>query len=567
MIQSLSLTNIALIEKLDISFYNGMHVLTGETGAGKSIVVDAVNLILGGRADKDLIRTGTEKATAEAVFDVPENAEIQALMEREQIEYDGRTVIIYREISRNGKNICRVCGVMTALSFLKELAAYLMDIHGQHDHRFLLDPGMHLSYLDRMGGADHRALMQETAAACEAFLKNHRAYARLVKQNEYKEQRMSLLESELEALHQAKMKPGDEQRLTEECAALRVSGKAARAFRSAYAELAEGETEASALGKVKEALNALRTQGASEAAEQLAARCETLYYELEEFAFDLNRALEQAGDDPGRLEQAERRLDMIKRLLRRYGSEEGALAAEESLEEEYRDLTGLEDRLEEMAAEHKRLLSEYRKAARNLSASRRELARTFSSKMRGELAELGMGNTQFEAVFAANEQKKPQMPREIGDDQMEFMISPNPGEPMKPLARIASGGELSRLMLALKTLEADHTGLDAMVFDEIDTGISGRMAQVVAEKMVRIAESCQVICVTHLPQIAAAADHEYLVQKHVNGDRTQTTVTELDPAGRREEVARMISGAEGVTEATRNYAERLLSEARQKRGN
>ena len=566
MIQSLSITNIALIEKLNIRFHGGLHVLSGETGAGKSIVVDAVNLILGGRAEKDLIRTGTDKATAEAEFDVPEQKKVAELLERESIEYDGRTVTVYREISRTGKNVCRVCGVMIPLSFLRELAPCLMDIHGQHDHRFLLDPAMHLSYLDRMGGPEHQRLLADTREACRSFLANHRTYARMVKKNENRENRMSLLEAELETLRKAKPRAGEAEELTLECQRLRASEKSAAALRTAYESLAEGQEEISAMGRARDAMNALLTLHAEDPdLEALAERSKTLYYEMEELAFDLHRELEKRGNEEGRLEQAEHRLDLLKRLIRRYGSEEEALRAEKTLEAEYAEWCALEDQIGKTAAEHKRLLSVYRKAARALSASRMELAGTFEAQMSRELSELGMGSTRFEASFAEIEGRKPQMPRETGDDEMEFLISPNPGEPLKPLARIASGGELSRLMLALKTIEAGRAGLDAMVFDEIDTGISGRMAQVVAEKLIAISRYCQVICVTHLPQIAAAAEHEYLVQKQVSGERTRTTVTELDREGRREEVARMISGAEGITEASRDYAEKMIAAAERQR--
>jgi DNA repair protein RecN (Recombination protein N) len=233
----------------------------------------------------------------------------------------------------------------------------------------------------------------------------------------------------------------------------------------------------------------------------------------------------------------------------------------EKLENEYEELSGLEDRINEMAREHKQLLARYREAAKELTSTRKKLAKQLEEKMTRELKDLGMENTRFEVMFKPNESGRPTMPTPIGDDRIEFMISPNPGEPLKPLAKIASGGELSRLMLAIKTLEAAHTGVESMVFDEIDTGISGRMAQVVAEKMIAISGNHQVICVTHLPQIAAAADYQYLVRKAVTGERTNTFVAELDEEGRKEEVARMISGADGITDDTLQYASGMLKAA------
>ena len=562
MIQSLTIHHIALIEELRLTFHQGLHVLSGETGAGKSIVVDAVNLILGGRADKDLIRTGTDKATVEAEFDVPSQSETAALLQREGIDFDGRTVTVYREIARNGRNICRVCGVLMPVAFLKELAPLLMDIHGQHDHTFLLNPDMHLSFLDRMGNEAHQALMRQTAGDCAAFLANHREYAKLVRRNENRQQRLTQLESELRQLRQAKLKPGEEEKLAEEAERLRNAGRIADQLRAAYEALNTGENDISPLSKTREAETAVR-QLVPFGGEfgKLLERCESLYYEMEELSYDLYHAMEKAQNDPHRLELVEQRLELIRQLTWQYGSVEEAIQAEKRLELEYEELCGLEDRMEEMAAEHKQLLAAYRKTARALTEARKQLAADFEKRMSLELSELGMGSTQFQVQFAQRD-GKPKMPQPTGDDQVEFLISPNPGEPLKPMARIASGGELSRLMLAMKRMEADKSGVQSMVFDEIDTGISGRIAQVVAEKMISISRNCQVICVTHLPQIAAAADYEYLVQKQVIGDRTVTSVTELDERGRIGEVARMISGAGGLTEAAEDYARRMLADSR-----
>ena len=566
MIQSLSITNIALIERLELSFHPGLNVLSGETGAGKSIVVDAVNLVLGGRADRDLIRTGAEKAAAEAEFDVPGSRKVTELLAREEIEFDGRTVVLRREISRSGKNLCRVCGVTVSLAFLRELAPLLLDIHGQHDHRFLLDPEMHLSFLDRLGDAEHRALQAAAAERCARFLENHRAYVRLLRRNEQRPARAAELEEALKVLRKVKPRPGEEKTLPEEIDRLRGAVRAAEALQQAYSLLSTGVEEPSALDRVRLASEALRTlpeeredpDDPDKTRLTLAGRCETLFYEMQELSYDVVRTLERVQLDPERLQKAEKRLERINGLLLRYGSLEEALRAEERMEEEAAGLAGLEQEIQSMAAEHKALLADYRKAARELTESRLRLAKDLEESMGRELAQLGMGETRFAVAFAEPEKGKPRMPREIGDDRAEFLISPNPGEPLKPLARIASGGELSRLMLAFKTLESARGGLEAMVFDEIDTGISGRTAQAVAEKMVRIARACQVICVTHLPQIAAAADHAYLVRKQAQGDRTVTTVLELDEAGRTAEVARMISGAEGISEASERYAREML---------
>ena len=324
-------------------------------------------------------------------------------------------------------------------------------------------------------------------------------------------------------------------------------------------DLSLNENGSSTLEKIRHAsvsLSSLKGYGEKNG---LAERCESAYYELEEIVYELHRMLEENEHDPLKLEKAEERLDLIRRLERKYGeSVEAVLQEQRRMEAEYEQLGCLDDDLRDTAHEHKRLLASYRQESGALSAARKELAARFEVQMMDQLKDLGMEKTRFQAVFAETQNEKKTMPQPGGDDRIEFMISPNPGEPMKPLARIASGGELSRLMLAMKTLETEGNGVDCMVFDEIDTGISGRMAQVVAEKMGSISRRKQVICVTHLPQIAAAADYQYFVSKTVEKGRTQTAVRELDREGRIREVARMISGAKGSDEQAETYARSMI---------
>ncbi len=567
MIQSLEIHHIALIDHLKIDFHRGMQVLSGETGAGKSIVVDAVNLALGGRADRNLIRSGCEKASVEAVFDVPGSETVQAILEREGVEYDGCTVPVFREISVSGRNICRICGVILPVTVLRELSSCLMDIHGQHEHQFLMESDRHLSFLDRMGDEGYQQTLAKTAADCETFMAVHRQYARLRKEQTRKEQRIVIVEESLKELHGAALKKGEEESLQEECLRLRNSEKILSVLRSARESLTLGETEKSSLEKIRDAgtaLSSLKEMGKEIAS--LADRCESAYYELEEIGYELHRMMEDSDGDPERLDRAESRLDLIRKLERKYGSTiEEVLIRQRELEQEYVTLCSLDDRISEVAAEHKRLLAVYRSSARELTDRRIKLAREFEKKMSSELRDLGMEKTEFRVVFAPKEADKHPMPKPTGDDELEFMISPNPGEPLKPLARIASGGELSRLMLAIKSLEADNSGVNCMVFDEIDTGISGRMAQVVAEKMVHIARNRQVICVSHLSQIVAAADYQYLVAKEVREGRTYTGVRELSRKERVEVLAHMISGADGSGENALDYAETLLKASEERK--
>lgn len=568
MLLTLSMRNVALIESLTLEFQRGLHVMTGETGAGKSIVVDAVNLVLGGRADRELIRTGTEKAWVEAAFDISDCAKAQELLASQSLEAEGGTVTLYREITRSGRNLCRVCGVTMPVAFLRELAALLMDVHGQHEHRFLMEPKYHMQFLDAFGGAEHQAILAQTAQAYQAFITNHRAYARLVKENERKNRRLEELRADLAVMKKAHLKPGEEESLTQERDRLRHGEKIRLALSAAESALSAGSEEGggvvSAWRGATQALHGIA--GLAPEYQAIEERMEILGYEIEEVAYDLSRLRDANDFDPQRAETVESRLDLIRRLERRFGPTlEDVLTAQKSMQEEYEHLNGLEDQVERMGAEHKRLLAAYRQCARTLTQRRTELARSFEAAMMEQLKDLGMEKTVFQVAFAPRPQRQP-MPQSDGDDVIEFMISPNPGEPLKPLSKIASGGELSRLMLAVKSLEAAQGGVGTMVFDEIDTGISGRMAQVVAEKMAAIAARRQVLCVTHLPQIAAMADHQLLVEKHQEADRTHTTVRLLDHEGRVAELARMIGGAGDSDESARQHAERMLMEAKRAAG-
>lgn len=567
MILSMRMHNIALIEDLTLEFSEGLHVLSGETGAGKSIIVDAVNLVLGGRADRELIRTGTEKAWVEAVFEVVDNHQVEALLAEQSIELESGVVTLYREISRSGRNLCRVCGVVMPVSVLREVAALLMDVHGQHEAQFLMDPRYHLRFLDESGDEAHHELMHQVEDAYQAFIRNHRRYAKLVRENEQKQYRMETLKKALEELKKARLKAGEEESLTGEKERFRHAEKIAAAVQTAYGAISASDEGTSTLVKLKGAVMALQgLSGLGEKYQSLAKRCESAYYELEEIGYELADVMESSEFDPQRAEQVEARLDLIRRMERKYGETIPAVLENQAqMQEEYDNFADMDQQVAAVGQEHKRLLAAYRTLARQLTASRHTLATVFEKRMMEQLADLGMGKTVFQASFAPRTEGRQLMPQPQGDDTVEFMICPNPGEPMKPLSKIASGGELSRLMLAIKSLEAEKAGVGCMVFDEIDTGISGRMAQVVAEKMALIARNRQVLCVTHLPQIAAMAEHQFLVEKHTQDGRTNTQVTDLDRAQRIAEVARMLGGADGSEDSAMSHAAHMLDKAAESR--
>ena len=560
MIRYLSITNIALITHLVIPFHDGMHVLTGETGAGKSIVIDSLNLILGGRADRDLIRTGEDKATVEAEFDIEGNDIAFAFLSKESIPVETNSLLLWREITASGRNTCRINGIPVPVATLKELSGCLLDIHGQHEHQFLMDPDRHLSFLDQLGDAEHHKLMDRVKVACTEFMVNHRAYAALMKRNDVKERRMKELEEDLILLRSIDFQKDNEEELKERYDQYRFSEKIVSALKEAKHEISVGDFDRNALSAVNNALSNLKAiQGYGKELAALAVRCESMYYELQELDVDLATAADKHAFDANEMDEIGKKLDMIRKIKRRFGSDEQEIIrVRDEMENELTELQDLDITIASMSKEHKRLLSVYRTLAHEMSESRQKLASSFEKKMMDELHQLGMEHASFSVDFAENTSGKPLLPSEAGDDRVEFMIAPNPGEMPKPLARIASGGELSRIMLAFKTLEAEHYGTGTMVFDEIDTGISGRIAQVVGEKMTAIARSRQVISVTHLPQIAAMADHQYLVKKEICEGRTFTTVSELEPEERVAVVAAMITGDEGSGKDAVVYARSLL---------
>ena len=446
------------------------------------------------------------------------------------------------------------------LSALKDIAVLLMDVHGQHEAQFLMNSQYHLLFLDAAGGDDYQALLSRVDAAYQAFITNHRQYARLVKENEKKQYRMESLKKSLEELEKARLKLGEEETLVAEKERFRHSEKIATAVAAAHRAISANDDSETVLSRVKEAADALRSLAAfGENYVSLAQRCDSAYYELEEIGYELADLTEKGEFDPVRAEKVETRLDLIRRMERKYGETVAeVLSQQQKMQEEYDNYVSLDEQVAKTGAEHKRLLAQYRQLARQLTEARHGLANEFEKNMMAQLKDLGMGNTIFQVSFAIRPEGKIFMPQSVGDDVIEFMISPNPGEPLKPLSKIASGGELSRLMLAIKSLEAEKGGVGTMVFDEIDTGISGRMAQVVAEKMALIARKRQGICVTHLPQIAAMAAHQFLVEKRVEGERTNTSVRLLSPKERISEVARMLGGADGSEGSAMSHAAHML---------
>ena len=553
MLVSLTIRNIALMDEMQVEFSTGLHVLTGETGAGKSILVDAVALLLGGRAQQELIRIGEDKARVEGLFDISDCPAVQALLKEQELD-EGSELILTREITRGGRSACRVNGAMMPLSQYQSFTALLMDIHGQHEHQSLMDEKQHLRFLDASGKEEHQQLMARVQADFAAWRDSRRALEKLQRQSAQAGERMELLRIRRKELKNARLVAGEEEELTRERDRFRNSEKIENGLREAYDRVYDGAVPA--VEALKAAMNALRPiEGLDEGYASLRARLEATYYEVEDAGLTLRDLLNRLDTDPDRMEAVQARLDLIRRLSRKYG---GATTGEmieklREIEDELAGFESLDGDLDEAAKTEKRLSDRYQASARELTEARQALARRFEREMETQLNELNMAGTRFSVSLPACP------PGPLGNETACFRIAPNRGEEMQPLSHIASGGELSRLMLAIKSVAAQREGVPSMIFDEIDTGISGRAAQVVGEKMAAIARERQVLCVTHLQQIAALADHHYLVEKTFDGQRTRTCLTLLTGESRVNEIARMLGGD---PESARSHAREMLRRER-----
>lgn len=556
----MTVRNIALIEQLQIEFQKGMQVLSGETGAGKSIIVDSINLVLGERADRSLIRSGCDRAYVEALVDISDCPQAAAVLAEQQLEAEGGLISIQREISTGERNLCRVCGVIVPLAFLRHLTDLLVDVHGQHAHQSLLDAKNHMAFLDSFGDAAFGEQKRRVEERYRQWRESSSRFSALRKENEQRAQRQEYLETRVRELDAAQLVPGETERLTAERARFASAERIDGAVRTAYAAVMGGGRAASAMDQLRDAMEAMRRiEELDPRYKALADRLSSAFYETEEMGIELRDVLENESFDPERNEAVQERLDLIRRLERRYGMSADELAAHhEEMKSELNRLEGMEDRLRRAEADYKEKLKAYRAEAALLTQAREALAARFERLMEAQLRDLGMQSTRFACVFEPPEPGRKRVPTPRGDDHVCFYIAPNPGEPLNPLDKTASGGELSRLMLAMKAAGAEHDGIPCMIFDEIDTGISGHVAQAVAEKMASIGRYHQVLCVTHLAQIAAMADAQYLVQKQVSQGRTHTTVRLLDDEGRVEEVARLIGVTESQQESGMAHARALL---------
>ena len=547
MLSLLHIENIAVIEGADISFDQGFNVLTGETGAGKSIVIDAISAILGERAYRDMIRTGTNKASVRAVFtDVPQ----LPWFEENGVEYDPET-IIQREIHLDGKNVCRVNGSLVTVSILNKLGIQLINIHGQHDSASLFDEANHLTFLDDFAGNESlRDIYAEKFSSVEQLRKEIK---RISMDEGEKLRRMETLKYQIAEIEKADLTPGEDEELESRRKLLQNSEKIANGLNDAVESLYGGDDTDGAASLLATAERALaRVSKFSEQISQLHEKVADLMYQVQdaaELARDVQYELSYSGDE---LDQIESRLDVIHKLRRKYGVTcEDILNYLDKAKKELDEIEFADDHLEKLKKKLKKAEKTAWEEACALRENRKQTALSMAQRILSELAQLDMPRVQFEVQFKELELTP------NGADAVAFYMSANAGEALKPMSKVASGGELARIMLAMKNVLAEKDQVNTLIFDEVDTGVSGRAAQKVAEKLRSVAAHKQVLCVTHLPQLAALANTHLLIAKSEREGRTYTSVTPLDLEGRKKELARIIGGT-NITETTLKSAEEML---------
>ena len=547
MLSLLHIENIAVIEQADISFDQGFNILTGETGAGKSIVIDAISAILGERAYRDMIRTGTTKASVRAVFtDVPEFP----WFAENGVTYDSET-IIQREVHLDGKNVCRVNGCLVTVSILRKLGIQLINIHGQHDSASLFDEANHLSFLDAF--ADNEALRLTYSEKYAAVAALRREIDSLTMDEGEKLRRMETLKFQIAEIEKAKLEAGEDEALEERRKILQNAEKLSDGMNAAVDCLYGGDETDGAASLLAEAERELaRLSRFTDAYAQLHEKVADLMYQVQDAAEELRDARDDLSYSAGELDQIESRLDIIHKLRRKYGAScTDILEYLEKAKQELDEIEFADDHLERL---NKKLLKAEKAAwdaAFALRDNRISSSQKLSERILTELAQLDMPRVQFSCEFTELELTG------NGADAVAFYMSANAGEALKPLSKVASGGELARIMLAMKNVLAEKDQVATLIFDEVDTGVSGRAAQRVAEKLKSVAKHKQVLCVTHLPQLAALADTHLLIAKEERQGRTYTSVTPLDIEGRKRELARIIGGA-NITETTLKSAEEML---------
>jgi DNA repair protein RecN (Recombination protein N) len=570
MIQQLSIENIALIDQLNLEFDNGLNILTGETGAGKSILIDAVNLALGERADRELIQTGKDAARVEILFSLKDNHKINNLLNEYGIlpEEDG-SLLLMRELTIQGRNTCKINGRNVTLSMLREISRHLVDIHGQHQHQSILNPESHLSLLDRLGGREIEQVKEQLGKYYRRWREIMRETKKITGSEWDVERQKDLIRYQIDEISKVNPSAGEEESLRRERTVLIHAEKIIHTISEAYQDLYTGSSAlpsaSDILGKICAKLSQISDY--DDGLKDITDILDEVRYRLEDAISKIREYKDFFEYDPYRLDAIENRLEQLNSLKRKYGKTiEEVLQYQTELMKELQELENSSERLEQLQNEKLRLYSHLVELCRKLSKKRREMAVCLEKELVEHLKSLNMEKTKFTVNLInpelAGEGLDPNNSTitENGYDTVEFLISTNPGEPLKPLTKIVSGGEMSRIMLSFKTIMGDMDEIPTLIFDEIDVGISGRTASRAAEKLGCISKNHQVICVTHLPQIAAMADAHFSIRKTTETNRTRTTVKRLNFQERQSELARMIGG-ENLTRLSLDHASELITQA------
>ena len=551
MLLEISIKNFAIIQEVSLTFDKGMTVLTGETGAGKSIIIDAMNLMLGSRATTDVIRHGSPKAEIEGLFSLEKNADLEDLLTQQGIAVSDE-LIIRREILANGRSVSRVNGQLVNLSVLKEIGPYLVDIHGQHDQEELMRSSHHIGLLDSFGQADFQELKASYQQVFEAYRTLRKQVLDKQKNELEHKARIEMLEYQIAEIEAADLQAGEDAALLQERDRLLNHKQIADTLTNAYAML-ENE-DFSSLSNLRSAMNDMQSvEEYDKDYKEISQQLTESYYVIEDISKRLADILEDLDFDGNRLLQVENRLDLIYSISRKYGGQvDDVLEYFAKISQEYQLLTGSNLTGQDLEGQLKVLEADLIAKAGQLSQARRELAQVLENQIHQELQDLYMEKARFRVDFS-----KSKFGRQ-GNEQIEFYISTNPGEDFKPLVKVASGGELSRLMLAIKSAFARKEGKTSIVFDEVDTGVSGRVAQAIAQKIYKIGQFGQVLAISHLPQVIAIADHQFYIEKISDEASTVSQVRLLTFEERVEEIAKMLAG-DVVTEAARTQARQLVS--------
>lgn len=550
MLLEISIKNFAIIEEISLTFENGMTVLTGETGAGKSIIIDAMNLMLGARASLDVIRHGANKAEIEGLFSVGENVALTQILEENGIEVT-EELIIRREILQNGRSIGRINGQMVNLTTLRAVGQYLVDIHGQHDQEELMKPNMHIRMLDEFGDSQFASVKKHYQDLFEHYRRLRKRVLTKQKNEQEHKARIEMLEFQIAEIEAAALKSGEDQALNQKRDKLLNHKHIADTLTNAYVML--DDEEFSSLSNIRSAMNDLMTLEEFDADyKDMSSNVSEAYYILEEVTKQLSDVIDELDFDAGSLQQIEARLEVIHSITRKYGgSVDDVLDYYENITKEYNLLTGNDESSDDMEKDLKRLEKELIVAAENLSQERHQLAKNLEAEIKQELADLYMEKADFQVQFSKGKFNRD------GNEAIEFYISTNPGEGFKPLVKVASGGEISRLMLAIKSAFSRKEDKTSIVFDEVDTGVSGRVAQAIAQKIYKIGSHGQVLAISHLPQVIAIADYQFFIEKRSDENTTVSTVRLLSEEERVEEIAKMLAGSD-ITEMAREQARELL---------